>query len=314
MTLMDQAPLLLSISTAPDNGEAFWRNSADGRKLRLAIWKPKQNTRGTVLLFPGRGDYIELYGHPITSLTNAGYSALVIDWRGHGLSERLLENHKTGHVEQFSDYQLDVDVMIDTARSLELPEPWYLIAHSMGACIGLRALMNGLRVQAAAFSAPMFDIHMASYERPVALPITRLMSAVGMGHLYAPGFNDISYVLKNKFDGNNLTNSSEEYGRWNMQGAKFPELHIGGPSMRWLYAALKETNELSKLPSPQIPSIAFYGAQDQTVDISAIRARMENWPNGRIEAIANAKHELFVELPEVRDYVIHKTLEHFGQN
>ena len=68
---MEHAPLHHSISVAPDSGIAYWVSSEDGVQLRIGVWKPEQSSRGTVLFFPGRGDYIELYGHPITSLLEA---------------------------------------------------------------------------------------------------------------------------------------------------------------------------------------------------------------------------------------------------
>ena len=45
-------------------------------------------------------------------------------------------------------------------EGLGAPKPWFLIGHSMGGAIGLRALHDGLPVQAAAFSAPMWGIAM----------------------------------------------------------------------------------------------------------------------------------------------------------
>ncbi len=309
---MEKAPLHLDISTAPDDGVACWTNAADGVRLRVGLWKPKKTSRGTVLLFPGRGDYIELHGTLITELVRAGYSALIIEWRGHGLSGRISKNPKVGHVENFSDYQKDVAAMTGAAQQLDLPKPWYLIGHSMGACIALRSLMNGLDVEATAFSAPMFDIHMASYERVAARPLTWAMRAIGKGQVYAPGFNDDSYVFRNKFEGNTLTNSPENYARWIMQGRTVPQLHSGGPSMSWLYAALHETRSLSHLPSPDIPCVSLCGDQDETVGVAAIRDRMNRWPQGKFQMIANAKHELFLETSDVRQAVMDKILELFA--
>lgn len=309
---MDSAPLYHSLSTAPETGAGYWITAADGLRLRIGVWKPEQASRGTVFIFPGRGDYIELFGHPVADLLAAGYTALVIDWRGHGLSGRVANNPKVGHVTQFSDYQRDVDAMTDAALQLGLTTPLYLIGHSMGACIGLRSLINGLDVQAAAFSAPMFDIHMAWYERIAAWPITWIMRAIGKGQVYAPGFTDDSYVFRNEFEGNTLTNSSENYERWLMQGKTVPELHTGGPSFGWLYAALQETRSLSKLPSPDIPCISFCGDEEETVDVSAIRDRMTRWQKGAFEPVSNAKHELFLETPDVRQAVMAKILDLFG--
>ena len=84
--------------------------------------------------------------------------------------------------------------------------------------------------------------------------------------------------------------------------------------MGWLYAALKETRDLVKCPSPEVPCISFYGDQDVTVNTAAIIDRMNRWPNGTIEPISNAKHELFLELPDVRNAVIGRIIDFFNRS
>ena len=308
---METAPIYSEISAAPTTAKGYMAKALDGVPLRLGVWETAKPCQGTVLFFPGRGDYIELYGHPVTALTEAGFNAVVIDWRGHGLSGRISKNPKMGHVNSFADYQHDVDAMIKCIDELQMAKPLYLVGHSMGACIGLRSLFDGLSVKAAAFSAPMFDIYMAPYERAAAWPLTGALRSIGKGQIYAPGFNDDSYVFRHEFSSNTLTNSQTEYERWVMQGTKRPELHTGGPSMGWLYAALKECSDLAKLPSPDVPCLTLCGTQEETVSVSSIRDRMGNWPKGQLEQVNNAKHELFLELPEVRDAVLKKIIRFF---
>jgi len=309
--MMEPAQIYSEISTAPEAVDGFMVTASDGVKLRLGVWKTTKACLGTVLFFPGRGDYIELYGHPVAAFVDAGYNAVVIDWRGHGLSNRIAPNPKMGHVNSFSEYQLDVQAVMTCVDELQLAKPLYLVGHSMGACIALRSLMDGLEIEATAFSAPMFGIYMAPYERIAAWPLTWGLQAIGKGQMYAPGFNDKSYVFRHDFEDNTLTNSQPEYDRWIMQGTKRPDLHTGGPSMGWLYAALKECAALDKLPSPDIPCLTFCGNQEETVRVGSIRSRMANWPKGHLEQVLNAKHELFLELPEVRDNVIRQIIAFF---
>jgi alpha-beta hydrolase superfamily lysophospholipase len=51
-----------------------------------------------------------------------------------------------------------------------------------------------------------------------------------------------------------------------------------------------------------------------TVDVSAIIDRMAHWPNGMLERIANAKHERFQEIPDVRNDVVARILEFFSED
>ena len=91
------------------------------------------------MMFPGRTEYIEKYGDCAAEFTGRGFAFLAVDWRGQGLADRLLDDVRVGHVDQFTDYQHDVQATLDLAADLNLPKPWFVIGHSMGGAIGLRA-------------------------------------------------------------------------------------------------------------------------------------------------------------------------------
>jgi lysophospholipase len=311
---MEVATLYSGISAAPAHGKAYWIHTDDGVRVRVALWEPEEVSKGTVLVFPGRSDYIELYGHPVSNLVKCGYSTFVIDWRGHGLADRVTEDPKAGHVARFTDYQKDVAAMVHAAETLDLPKPWYLLGHSMGGCIGFRAVLEGLPVAACAFTAPMWDIHISPAQRFAAWPLTWAAQTLGKGHLYAPGYSDQSYILNVGFEENRLTSDFEVFQYWVNQGQKAPELHTGGPSMGWLFQALNETRSLSKSQSPNLPCISFYGDQEEVVSIAAIQDRMVRWPGGSLQKIQNAKHELLLETPETREFLMAKICELFADN
>lgn len=74
----------------------------------------------------------------------------------------------SGHVLHFDDYQHDVAAMVDAARELDLPKPWFVLGHSMGGGIALKSVMDGLPVAGASFSAPMWGIQISAALRPIA--------------------------------------------------------------------------------------------------------------------------------------------------
>ena len=139
---MTDAPLFSAVADGPEGGRAFWVTAADGVRLRLGLWT-HPGAQGTVLLLPGRTEYVEKYGRAAGDLRARGFATVVIDWRGQGLADRPLDDPMSGHVGDFAEYQLDFDAMVGFARAQGLPEPYYLMAHSMGGCIGLRALLRG---------------------------------------------------------------------------------------------------------------------------------------------------------------------------
>jgi lysophospholipase len=264
-----------------------------------------------VLLFPGRTEYIEKYGQTAQELADRGLATLAIDWRGQGLADRLLDDALIGHVEAFSDYQKDVAAMMRAARELHLPRPFFLLAHSMGGCIGLRAVMEGLGVQAAAFTGPMWGIYVKPHLRTVANLLSRTMPRLGRGHLLPPGTVRTPYVLTEPFDENMLTTDPEMYDMMRDQLRAHPELSLGGPSYVWLREAFTETIHLAGRSAPSLPTVTFLGSNERIVGVPRIHQRMESWKNGRLEVIEGAEHEVLMEQHALRTPVLDALEAHF---
>ncbi|KNG93995.1 alpha/beta fold hydrolase [Pseudaestuariivita atlantica] len=305
------APLYTDVAEGPEGGAAYWLTTMDGVRVRAGIWPAAGTAKGTILLFPGRTEYIEKYGRTACDLTAAGYTVLVMDWRGQGLADRMHPDEKAGHVEKFRDYQHDVAAMMDLARELELPEPFHLIAHSMGGCIGLRALYEGLPVSSVAFSGPMWGISISAPVRPAAWVLGWGSGKLGLGGTYAPGTKPQAYVIAEPFENNQLTTSPEMFHHLQRQIGRYPELGIGGPSLTWLHEALLECRGLARMPSPDLPCRTFVGACERIVDIGRIRERMDKWPGGKLDVIEGAEHEVLMEIKSVRDWVTSEIIAHF---
>lgn len=293
-----EARLELALIDAP-GGRAFWARAEDGTRLRLAIWN-ETGRRGTVLLFPGRTEYIEKYGPTINDLSARGYAVIAIDWRGQGASARLTSDRRVGHVDDFAAYQQDVTTLIASAREADLPRPWFLIGHSMGGAIGLRALFNGLPVQAAAFSAPMWNIWL----KPMPEWLVRLLASgatrLGFGAQLAPGQSRQTLVETTDLDANLLTTDGEQFARMCRHAELSPDIVLGGPSYQWIGAALRECRALSRMPSPDVPCVTGLGTDERIVNPAAIRDRMARWPSGQLDIYEGARHELMMERPEHR--------------
>ncbi len=310
-TDLSEAPLFTDISPGPVDGTARWMVTSDGVRVRVAAWG-RGGDRGTVLLFPGRTEYVEKYGQSATELASRGFATVAIDWRGQGLADRLVGDPLVGYVRRFSDYQKDVAAMLRAAKSLHLPRPWYLLAHSMGGCIGLRSLLDGLPVRAATFTGPMWGIRIAPHLRPMAWMLGRVMPRIGHGERLPPGTRREPYVLSDPFDDNMLTNDPEMYDMMRDQVSAHPGLALGGPSYVWLHQALQECADLAAQPSPSLPCLAFLGSNERIVDVAAVKGRMAQWPGGRLEMIDGGEHEVLMEIPEVRTRIFDGMAAHFA--
>lgn len=308
---MSAAPFFAEIAVAPNGAESHWLTASDGVRIRVTHWAP-QDAKGTVLLFPGRTEYIEKYGLDVRLLVDTGFAVAVIDWRGQGLADRLSDPAYIGHVERFLDFQKDVRALTDHIAEKDLPTPLFLLAHSMGGAIGLRALHLGLGVNAAAFSAPMWGISMTPMMRIIGYTAPTLACLLGQGHKLAAGRETETFVLRGDPKDNALTNDLEMWNYMRDQARAHEELTLGGPSYRWIIEALKETDALARFAPPDVPTITFLGDQETIVDPERIRSKMAEWTNGTLVQLKNAKHETLMELPETRKHVFDTIIAHFN--
>ncbi|MBT8408873.1 MAG: alpha/beta hydrolase [Alphaproteobacteria bacterium] len=304
---MNKAPYLHDLAEGPEMAAAYWTKTADGITIRVGVWP--DGDAGTVFIFPGRTEYVEKYGRIAHELNRRGYAALAIDWRGQGLADRLLENSNIGHVEAFTDYQQDVAAALGVAARLDLPTPWYMMAHSMGGAIGLRALAGGAPLIAAAFAAPMFGILFSPKMRAVVRPLTHVSHHLGFGTRIAPTTSMVPYLLSAEFEGNALTTDRDMWEYMVRQTREQKLFGLGGPSMNWLREAIADGHDLARIDLPSIPVMAAIGNDDKIVDMNAVRALMDRWEGSEFYIFAGAEHEILMDTPQRRGVFLDKATQ-----
>lgn len=299
--MADSAPYRDDLAEGPDTN-AYWLRTSDGVRIR-AGHAAAPDSKGTVFILPGRTEYIEKYGRTAKDFVRAGFGVVAVDWRGQGMADRLGANPMVGHVDRFLDFQKDWSAVCAFARKAELPKPWHMVAHSMGGCIGLRALLNGSDMASVLFTGPMWGIQMAGYLRPVAWTLPRLAIALGQGHRLAPGTSIKSYPASEPFETNLLTSDREMFDYMRRHVESEPRFGLGGPSYAWLLSALQECAILATMPSPALPALCFVGSNERIVDTTAIRERMTHWKGGKLLLVDGAEHEVLMEGPNTRRQV-----------
>ncbi len=271
-------------------------------RLRIGGWPG--GACGTVLMLPGRAEWIEKYGRVAAALAARGYGLIAVDWRGQGLSERAVADPRMGHVGHFDEYQADLAALLDAAPAFGVAGPAPILAHSMGGCIALRALVEGLAAPAVALSAPMWGLQMSTAVRSAAWSVASIAHATGRAMRYPPGVGPELNVAETPFDENMLTSDRESYDYMRRMLLAQPELVVGGPSLGWLHAAMREIRALARRPSPDCPASIALGSRERIVDPEAITRRAARWPAATLDVIDAAEHEILMETPAIRDAAI----------
>ena len=299
---MENAPLYDDVAERPEGGRAYWLTAADGVRLRCALWPLAQGraAKGTVFILPGRTEWLEKYAPAAQEFAQRGYAALSIDWRGQGIADKLLKDRRIGHVGKFTDYQADLRAVMSLAEAQDMPKPWFLLGHSMGGAIGLRAIMTASPFKAAAFSAPMWGIGMSTWQKLLAAVVAPLFKLIGFDKRLAPGTKPATYTDWHAFEDNLLTADPEMYRFMKRSTDAQPDLGMGGPSSHWVLEAIAENDWAAAQPAPDVPAICFLGGDEQIVNKDKVRRQMARWPRGELVEIPGARHEFPMETPEVR--------------
>ena len=306
----DPAPFDHATARARPEAYAKWLRAADGVRLRVGLLAT--GGTGTILMVPGRTEYLEKYGAVAAEFAREGYGMVAVDIRGQGLSDRFLSDPRIGHVARFSDYQHDMAALLGFATARSLPKPWFVIGHSMGGAIALRALLDGLDVAGAVFSAPMWGIAMAPILRPVAWVLGWVAERTSMNWWVTPGTQHDTYVRICDPADNFLTDDPAEIARMRAQLDAVPGLDLGGPSVPWLYRALRECADLQRCDDPPIATLTFMPTRDEIVSQDAVRAMTGRWSKATLVEVQDGRHETMMEIAQRQRMFMDRTLKFFS--
>lgn len=275
--------------------------AADGVTLRAAYWPG--GPRGTVLILPGRSEFIEKYGECVGELQSRGFGVLAMDWRGQGGSERLLANPRKGHVDDFAHYRRDLDAALDHLGSIGAPRPWFALAHSMGGAVLAHALCRGeSRLNRAVLSAPMFGIVGLS-TRGAGAYAAAALNLIGLGGQFVPRAGEHAATVFATFAGNPLTSDERRYLAAQAVLIGGPDLAIGAPTVSWVAAALRLIRDFEDPTfglKVRCPMLVLAAGADSIVSTPAIERITLGLRGARSVTIPGARHEILMERDGLR--------------
>jgi len=282
----------------PEGAEEHWLEGRGGVKVRVMTAPAQGAARGSVIIAPGRTEFIEKYFEVTRELQQRGFAVFCIDWRGQGLSGREVENAVKGHLATFDDPVNDLSTALKLL-SAKLPRPHIGLAHSMGGAIMLRALQTRrIELDAVAFSAPMWGIQGLTN---MAKRYVRFMSSLGAGGQFAPRVE--RKWKRENFRKNPVTHDKERHARCQGLICEEPRLALAGPTIGWVAAAADATEAFltpNSLAHIRIPVLIATAGEEQLVDNASHAAVAQELPNATHITIEGARHEILMERNEFR--------------
>lgn len=248
----------------------------------------------------GRSEFIEKYFESIRELQARGLSVATMDWRGQGLSERMLPEREKGHILDFGTFRADLRKFTEEVARRRFRGPLFLFTHSMGGAPALQLLADGYDAFAGAvLCAPMTRLFDDPLKRAYARAMARLACALGGARRPVWGVKEHSLA----FEGNVLTSDRARHQRFADLQAAAPNAIIREPTFGWLKAAtdaiddLHRQNRFARLKTPVMIVSAENDALVSTKDHAALAKRS---PLVDDVVIRGALHEIMMERDDIR--------------
>lgn len=280
--------------------------AADGKSLRYARWEATRGPRrGTVCLFPGRGEFIEKYFEVVAELRRRGFAVAALDWRGQGGSVRELDNPRKGHISDFAVFDRELRQFMLEIVLPDCPPPYVAMAHSMGGAILLRnAIVPGSWFDRMVLTAPMIAFSDEKMSHPQALVRAYAETAclMGLSRSFIPGGYEKMPDLK-RFENNQLTSDRERWQRATGVLEVAPHLELGSPTVGWLRAALRAMSDLQApdyAARVQVPMLVFAAGADRIVSSRAVEDFAVRLKLGALVRLPGSLHEILQENDPIR--------------
>ena len=276
--------------------------NAKGANIRYGHAKPEGEIKGTIVILPGFRENIEKYNEVMREKLAQGFEVYAMDWRGQGGSDRGIKGSQKAHSEGYGEQIDTLHQFMDTIVDKNAVKPVVMLAHSMGAHIGLRYLKDHDGVfDSAVLSSPMIDIVTAGLPKPLARQMAKFAKAGNYLEKYIPGGTDWT---EEKFEGNNKTSDEERFHAGMEAVLKDDKLKIGDPTYGWIYqtfSSIDILNDEDYLKAIKTPILMGISDHDRIVERVAQDRALKFLPNAQSIDIKGARHELWMERDDLRD-------------
>lgn len=276
----------------------------DGIRLRYGCWPfPGQGGGGAVAVLGGRAEFMEKYLETIGELNTRGFHVFSLDWRGQGLSDRLLPDRSRGYVRTFRDYVADLKLFLDEVVRPNSTGPLILVAHSMGATVVLHYLRQfPPGVHKAVLLSPMIEFRTNPVPYAIAKGYCLMLAKLGKAHCNIPSLRR-NESFRGSFTGNCLTHDTVRYHRVRRALQENPHLLISGVTYGWLAASFQAIDAIRRpgfVQTLQTPILVVTAGEDRVVCNDAAGRLVARLPASHSVCIEGAYHEILQEKDEIR--------------
>jgi lysophospholipase len=282
--------------------------AADGAELRWGHL-PVPDARIDCVMVGGFGEFIEKQVETVRDLARRGIAVWCLDWRGQGGSARPRHLPTRPRARRFDRDARDLAdfaaAKLSSSKGASR-RPRLLVAHSMGAAIGLLCLRRHPRLfDAAILSSPMLGLRTGKLPPTLLRVITRPARAAGLGVCFIPGAGK---WRPDRIPSPERSRVSTDAERCRLRHAWFsvePTLRLDEATYGWVDSALGLVARIQKpefLAAIRTPILLASPGREMVVSPAAQRRAARLLPDCALVELPDSKHDPFLERDAVRAY------------
>ena len=236
-----------------------------------------------------------------------GFQVYLLDFRGHGRSEREIENRSVTHIDHFRRYARD---LADVTSRIDRKLPLHLIGFGMGGAVAMLYMQNNPeRVHSACLVAPLIGVHLP---QPRGLNRWKLKRSVrrGLARELIPG--SVCYQPGEVFERSDWK-SFHRFAWYKEHRAADSRFQNNAYTLGWLNAALQtsdlifshRTNKISSkvllieagndsvVPSEYYTKLLTYLKYGSHVRLAGVEHRIQDGNNGMLSDLMKLMEAFF---------------------
>ena len=292
---------------APLNSYFYNITMSDRKKIRLFYCLPENisDSKGTILLQQGHNEFIEKYYELIEEFQQRNYHVVAFDWRGQGLSDRMIHSANKQYIESFNLYDKDLTFVIREIVLKNMPKPLIGFGHSMGGCI----MLSSLKKHQYDFSKMILSAPMLGFRNETLLKfIFKIIYPFVNKSNFMFGSNP-NMGKETPFEKNDLTTDKNRYLRTQKLIKKCPKMRLWGVTYKWVNAAINRLSYLRKnnwLKNINTKILILNSTNDKVVDAKKTLEISKKILNCELINFNNVEHEIYMERDIYRDLMWQK--------
>jgi len=175
--------------------------------------------------------------------------------------------------------------------------PYYVVGHSTGSLVALLAApAEKNRIQRMFLTSPLLALNSLPFSQSTLRYLCGTATALGLGEAYVD--QSAKSMETRMFKANMLTADTARFQRNREFAITYPELVIGGATIRWIYAACKAMDQMTDpdfRAKITVPTLLVGAGHDQVVASEAAEELGDYLNCASCLIIDGARHEQFQE-------------------